>query len=123
MAQFITRVELQGSPSEQDYERLHSAMQAVGFGRAIKGDDGKAYKLPTATYVSIGDFTASTVRDLASAAAKNTGLRYLVLTARVDDVAWQLNEALNPHATLLGERNYLNPLAWAMLGGTSTVRR
>ena len=69
MSVFTTRVELNGSPSWQEYERLHEAMKWAGFTRLIRGSDGKQYHLPTAEYNSQADLTAAQVRDAARTAA------------------------------------------------------
>ena len=50
MAQFTTRVLLNGYPSADDYEKLHKAMKKKGFSRVIKADDGTNYWLPNAEY-------------------------------------------------------------------------
>ncbi len=49
MTNYIARVELHRA-TEEDYERLHDAMERLGFVRWIIGDDGVAYRLPTAQY-------------------------------------------------------------------------
>ena len=38
MARFTTRVELYGSPTSDDYEKLNKAMQGAGFTRTISFD-------------------------------------------------------------------------------------
>jgi hypothetical protein len=88
MAQFITRVELHGSPPITVYDQLHALMEAAGFRRTIQGSDGLWYKMPSAMYVTFGDLTAATVRDLARSVASKTGIRNWVLTARAEDIAW-----------------------------------
>lgn len=49
MAMFVARVELHGANAET-YQRLHEAMQAIGFNRTITGDNGGRYLLPTGEY-------------------------------------------------------------------------
>jgi hypothetical protein len=90
MATFTTRIELHGSRDPKDYDRLHAAMEALGFRRQIIGDDGQWYWLPTATYYSSGDLTASQVRSLAKSAAAKTGLNYWILVTEEVNRAWEL---------------------------------
>lgn len=49
MKNFLTRVELHGAQSS-DYTKLHDYMYQEKFFMFIRGDDGKAYGLPTAEY-------------------------------------------------------------------------
>jgi hypothetical protein len=69
MANFITRIELNGSATWQDYENLHRAMKRAGFSRLIMGGNGKTYHLPTATYSRQANLNVTQVRDQAHAAA------------------------------------------------------
>lgn len=87
MANFITRVELHQA-SWQDYESLHKQMEARGFSRAIRSNDGVWYKLPTAEYVLSATLTATQVRDLATLAANATGRSNSVLTCDYGSAAW-----------------------------------
>jgi hypothetical protein len=87
MANFITRVELHQA-SWQDYENLHKQMEARGFSRTIRADDGVWYKLPTAEYVSTTSALVSQVRDLAKQAANATGKSNSVLTCEYTRAAW-----------------------------------
>jgi hypothetical protein len=68
MPSFTTRVELHDA-TWQDYENLHSQMQAQGFARTIGSDDGVVYHLPWAEYDLVGQLTCEQVRDRAVAAA------------------------------------------------------
>ncbi len=67
---FTTRIELHGA-SDEDYDRLHEAMEADGFSRTIESSDGALYELPPAEYnFSHPTMTAGDVRDKAYAIAK-----------------------------------------------------
>ena len=49
MTNYIVRVELHRA-TEEDYERLHDAMERQGFVRWVISDDSAPYRLPTAQY-------------------------------------------------------------------------
>ena len=51
MANFITRIELHGKPTDEDYKELHEAMEKKGFKRTVTSK-GNAYHLPNAVYFS-----------------------------------------------------------------------
>jgi len=54
MANFTIRVELAGEPSEEIYDKLHSAMKGLGFVRTVDGVDSNNepnnFDLPTGLY-------------------------------------------------------------------------
>jgi hypothetical protein len=87
MANFMTRVELNGSPTWQDYENLHAAMKRAGFSRLIAGSDGKIYRLPHAQYSRTTHLTLQDVRDQAHAAARSVWDSVQVLTTEGNS-AW-----------------------------------
>jgi hypothetical protein len=87
MANFTVRVELHQA-TWADYEALHSAMEAKGFSRQIRSDDGKTYQLPLAEYNGMGNLDASRVRDLAREAANTTGKSNAVLVSEAPTRAW-----------------------------------
>ncbi len=62
---FTIRVELNGTPSAAVYENLHGQLATVGMYRTIKGDSGKWYQLPNATYHTVTSQDMETVRDIA----------------------------------------------------------
>lgn len=64
MAKFMTRVELHMGTEEQ-YKKLHAAMERQGFKRTITGKDGVVYHLPTAEYSFEGSQTLPEVRKTA----------------------------------------------------------
>ncbi len=81
---FTTRVELHHASTREDYERLHTAMEAEGFSRTIK-IDGITYKLPTAEYnYCRGELTKQQVLDAAKRAAATTGRTYAVLVTQAN---------------------------------------
>ena len=87
MANYLARVELH-SATYSDYENLHSYMHARGYSRYITGDDGKAYHLPTGTYV--GNF-ANNQAALNSAldAANQTGRSSEAIVVDWSSARWQ----------------------------------
>jgi hypothetical protein len=88
MASFTTRVELHGA-TYSDYETLHAAMDAEGFSRKIKSDDGTVYHLPTAEYNRIGELTRAQVLAAAKRAAAKTNKRYAVLVTESVARTWE----------------------------------
>jgi len=93
MSLFMTRIELNGSPSWQDYENLHKAMKRAGFSRFISGSNGVTYHLPHAQYSRQATLTISEVRDQAYAAASKVWNSVQALTTEGQS-AWNgLREA------------------------------
>jgi len=82
MAHFITRVQLNGAPTEEHYDRLHAAMEAKGFVRWVHADNGKTYWLPHAEYsrTTNANVSVEQIRADAIAAAGSvwTGFQVLV---------------------------------------------
>lgn len=78
MAKFTVRVELFGNADEDDYENLHSKMQAKKYFRVIRSSEPKWYHLPSATYDHTADSSASDVNTevwaIATAAWKDPGV-------------------------------------------------
>ena len=84
MSNFITRVELYGSPSESVYTNLHAAMIKSGFSRTLE-DGGKKYDLPHAMYGLYNSYKATTdVRDIAKTAAISVWKDCAVLVTKTD---------------------------------------
>lgn len=92
MAAFVTRVELHGA-SPGDYELLHVEMASKHFRRFIVASDGRSYALPSGTYLSHGELSASDVRDLARQAVTITGRNCWVFSVVYTDAAWFLHES------------------------------
>lgn len=88
MAQVVVRVELHGATTEDQYQRLHTAMQARGFARTIVADGGARYLLPTATYYSDRYADAASATDAAWQGANGIAPSYAVL-ATCGPSAWR----------------------------------
>lgn len=89
MPNYIARVELH-SASYDDYDNLHGQMLRRGFARAVKGDDGRTYQLPTGSYLSTGSFaSASAALQAAVAAAAATGKASAIIAADWNCASWQ----------------------------------
>ena len=81
MTDFLTRVELHGATAA-DYDALDRAMIAANFSKTIRSTRGLIYAMPAATYHSQADnLSAAAVRNLAVAAARQTGRRYDIVTS------------------------------------------
>jgi hypothetical protein len=88
MAKFTTRVELHDA-TDNDYERLHSAMERGGFTRLITSGDGNVYRLPWAEYNFEGNSSCSDILDGAKRAASTTGCTFEVLVTESAGRSWQ----------------------------------
>lgn len=87
MSKFTTRVELYGSPSFQDYEKLHTAMGKEGFHRILTDGD-KNYYVPHAEYLSSHNLTSVQVLELAKLIALTVWKDYCVLVTTTE-VRWE----------------------------------
>lgn len=87
MPRFTTRVELHYG-EEDDYEKLHAAMERQGFSRTIVSGDGITYHLPTAEYNREGNLTKEQVLESAKRAATTTGCTYAVLVTESNGRTW-----------------------------------
>ena len=87
MAKFTTRVELH-SATYSDYEKLHTAMEAEGFSRLIKSDDGTWYHLLTAVYNREDQLTRDQVLESAKRASAKTGKSYAILVTEATARTW-----------------------------------
>jgi hypothetical protein len=88
MAQFTTRVLLNGYPSAEDYEKLHKAMKRRGFSRVIKSDDGEYYWLPNAEYDRQANVARSQVLADAKAAADSVSSSTEILVTESAGRTW-----------------------------------
>jgi hypothetical protein len=79
MARFTTRVQLNGNPTTEQYERLHKAMKTRGFSRIILGDGDKQYWLPHAEYNQVTEMSRDQVLKEAKAAASTVTSDYQIL--------------------------------------------
>jgi hypothetical protein len=98
MATFTTRVELHQA-TYADYDTLHEAMQAEGFSRFIRSDDGTWYRLPTAEYNRSRDTTAALVLAAAKRAASKTGKKFSILVTEAGVRTWVGLEVVRSRAT------------------------
>lgn len=87
MASFTTRVELHNAAAS-DYEALHMAMEAEGFSRRIKSDQGTWYHLPTAEYDRSGQLTREQILESAKRAAAKTNKKYAILVSEATARYW-----------------------------------
>jgi hypothetical protein len=74
----------------EDYNKLHSAMEARGFSRFIMSNQGVSYHLPTAEYIRIGaSLTCQQVLNEAQVAAGSVRANPSVLVAEtINDWRW-----------------------------------
>ena len=85
MARFTTRVELYGSPTSDDYEKLNKAMQGAGFTRTISFDgDATEWQLPQGEYTSSTGSDVDVIRDSAKGAAGSAWENFGLLVTRCD---------------------------------------
>lgn len=84
MAHFTVRVELHESTPGQklDYEILHKEMLKKGFSRTVTIEN-IVYKMPTAEYDKVGDYTTDDVLKSAKEAATLTGYKFSVLVNNI----------------------------------------
>lgn len=87
MATFMTRVELHDA-NEEDYEKLHKAMEDQGFTRTITSGKGVVHHLPTAEYRREADLTREEILDSAKVAAATTGKDYGAIVTESDGIRW-----------------------------------
>jgi hypothetical protein len=89
MAFFTTRVELRGSPSKSDYDRLHAAMAKSGFKQTVE-KGGKSFYLPHAEYDLFANVTVEDVMERARHAAESVWPNHLILVTEAKDRTWLL---------------------------------
>jgi hypothetical protein len=83
MANFTTRVELYGTPSRDDYDRLHKAMEKEGFTRTIRYEgETTVWQLPHAEYNRSSDASTDSIRDSAKKAASTVWADFAVLVTK-----------------------------------------
>jgi hypothetical protein len=87
MARFITRVELHDA-NYDDYEILHSAMEAEGFERTVISGDEVTYHLPTAEYYRETAVTRREVLGAAKRAAAKTKKKFAVVVTQANGITW-----------------------------------
>lgn len=87
MSIFIVRIELHPSDKEQAYTAVHEAMQAAGFSRILRAQDGLRYHLPTSEYCITSTSSAEAIRDLAKGAATRVTTLFMLLVSETTHVA------------------------------------
>ena len=68
----MARVELHAAQGD-DYERLHTAMAALGFYRTARATDGVLHKLPTGMYWVESQYNTQTVLGFAQNVLRSVG--------------------------------------------------
>jgi hypothetical protein len=92
MPKFITRVELHQAKPEH-YKILHDEMTKAKFHKYVADDQGNAYELPSAEYMSHGPaISVIEVRNLAMNAANKTGCKSWVFTCEYSSAAWSMKK-------------------------------
>lgn len=89
MTNYVTRVELRGNPTADDYQALHDAMEAKGFTRTITSDEGTAYKMPHAMYYAVSNLTTSQICDHAHEAATSVWKNCRAFSCEAPRISWQ----------------------------------
>jgi len=85
----ITRVQLNGYPTADQYEALHSRMEYAVFGRSILSSRGIRYHLPHGEYVSEHSMSTEEVCSLAHRTADSAYPgKVSVLTTEGNNVNW-----------------------------------
>ena len=85
MARYTARVELYGSPTSDDYDKLRAAMQEAGFTETISFDgEATVWQLPRGEYNRKSDFDVDVIRDSAKRAAASAWADFGVLVTRCD---------------------------------------
>ena len=88
MTRFMTRVQLNGYPTAEQYEKLHKEMKNRGFSRVIEGSDSKFYWLPHGEYYREVALTLNQVVNEAKAAAAAVSTDHEVLTSEAPASMW-----------------------------------
>ncbi len=94
MANFLIRVELHEPLPAGVYVRLHAALQERGLVTVVESEDGSLYRLPTATYLYSGEFTAGAVRDWVQKIVDPVHANNWVLVTQYSTMAWKLQKAV-----------------------------
>ena len=87
MDRYTIRVELHDA-DEEDYEKLHGAMEEGRFTHTIVAKDGTTYKLPSAEYNYEGEIEIGEVREKAKSAAATTNRKYAILISQITSRLW-----------------------------------
>jgi hypothetical protein len=94
---YLARVDLYDVTEDEDYDKLHTAMEQRGFLRQIQDDNGVWYILPGATYVIEGtDMTMAAAHDAVVAAATQTGFEFSLIVVEFANSVWTNLEPAEP---------------------------
>lgn len=97
MPNYLAHVELFEVSEEEDYDKLHAAMEQRGFLLQIKGDDGTFSWLPSGAYVvQETNMTLPAAHDAAVAAAEQTGFAFSVIVVEFESTQWTNLEPVDP---------------------------
>jgi hypothetical protein len=88
MVRFVTRVQLNGYPSAEQYEKLHKEMKRRGFTRVIESSEAKYYWLPHREYYRETNASGDQVLADARAAAAAVSKDYEVLASETTSSTW-----------------------------------
>jgi hypothetical protein len=88
MARYVTRVELHGAATWQQYDNLHRQMAVQGFSRYIKDSNNITYELPAAEYWCETPNDRNQVLAAAKIAASAVVPNYSVMVSEVNVVTW-----------------------------------
>lgn len=98
MDHYAIRIELNGKPSADTYQRLHEVLASMNVYRLIWGDGGQLYEMPHATYVASSALEAEAVRDIIVRNVQPIWQNCDIIVFRYRDAAWQLSPVYLPQA-------------------------
>lgn len=102
MAYFTARVQLDGEPSNEAYDRLHAAMRAQGYARFVKSNENNWYRLPHAEYVSQKFSTRKDAVEAAKIAATSVQKGFKVLVTEGNGLTWHNLDKVAPEVAKAG---------------------
>ena len=89
MTRFMTRVQLNGRPSNEQYEVLHKEMKLRGFTRIIASAERKLYWLPHGTYYREANCSFNQVLVEANQAASKASTDHEIVVSETSVSTWQ----------------------------------
>jgi hypothetical protein len=87
MPKYTIRVELEGRPTREEYDKLHQRMQSLGFSQTVngvQGDKSVVVQLPTGLYYGASDNETSKVSQNVYDQARAIRKVICVFVARTD---------------------------------------
>ncbi|MGA2617112.1 MAG: hypothetical protein ABSF26_05835 [Thermoguttaceae bacterium] len=84
----MTRVQLNGRPTAEQYEQLHKQMKRRGFTRVIESSEHKSYWLPHGDYYREASVSHDQVLADAKAAAAAVSTDYEVIVSEAPSSKW-----------------------------------